>query len=125
MSDFALLAKSFRHCGNGGKCSDCPAYQRDHFCPDIDGRIIAADAIEELLAAVPQWISVEEKPPRETIPGMERFSVDVLGTDGYVVFPAYYDFTIEEWCYDADVDEITSWLQPPAPPKGGQDDATD
>ena len=49
MRDYALLAQSFRHCGNGRKCSDCPAYQRDRYCPDIDGRIKAADAIEELL----------------------------------------------------------------------------
>lgn len=52
MRDYALLAKAFRHCGNGGICSDCLPYQRDHYCPDIHGRINAADAIEELLAVV-------------------------------------------------------------------------
>lgn len=49
MRDYALLAKTFRYCHEGKPCKNCPMHGN---CPDIDGRKNAADAIEELLAAV-------------------------------------------------------------------------
>lgn len=58
----AELLKALRHCSKRtGDCSDCPrkpiAYCQTDMAKD------AADALEELLAAVPQWVSVEERLP--------------------------------------------------------------
>ena len=64
MRDYALLAKSLRHCAENGLCSDCPMYDD---CPDLDGRKNAADAIEKLLAAVPkrgEWLITDAYPHR-------------------------------------------------------------
>lgn len=56
MRDYALLAKAFRYCGERKPCSGCPM---QYPCPDLNGRINAADAIEELLkigAKMHTWI---------------------------------------------------------------------
>ena len=60
MRDYALLAKSFRHCAEKRECASCPMYVKERKCPDFEVRKLAADAIEELLSAVPkrgEWIT--------------------------------------------------------------------
>ena len=49
MRDYALLAKSFRHCAEKRECASCPMYVKERKCPDFEVRKLAADAIEELL----------------------------------------------------------------------------
>ena len=73
----------------------------------------SADAIEELLAAVPQWISVDER-----LPEIGRF---VLVSDGDDIDAAcrYKAFTIPEetepFFWDS-VLEVTHWMPLPEPP---------
>ena len=59
------LAKDLRRCRNPDHCGlQCPRFS---FAEDCIGKLTtdAADAIEELLADVPKWISVEERLPDE------------------------------------------------------------
>ena len=62
MRDYAELVKAWRYCAVSKTCDGCPMQKN---CPEISHQIVAADAIEELLAAVPHWISVEERLPEQ------------------------------------------------------------
>ena len=74
----------------------------------------AADAIEELLAAVPKWISVKER--------LSEIGKIVLVSDGDDIDAAcrYKAFTIpdevETFFWDS-VIEVTHWMPMPEPPK--------
>lgn len=75
----------------------------------------AADAIEELQAQVPHWISVEERLP--------EVCHTVLVTNGEDVYTDYRIRVIrnrkraDEWAHDDATFPITHWMQLPAPPK--------
>jgi len=63
MRDYAELVKALRCCSkidarNNG-CDSCPYEYCGEDCQNLCG--YAANTIEELLAAVPKWISVEEQ----------------------------------------------------------------
>ena len=117
MADYAELVKALRCCSkidarNNG-CDSCPYEYCGDDCQNLCG--YAADAIEELLAAVPKWISVEER-----LPEIGKF---VLVSDGDDIDAAcrYKAFTIpdetETFFWDS-VFEVTHWMPLPAPPKG-------
>ena len=65
MRDFEKLVKKLRYCSKPGNCNlQCPRFS---FAEDCIGKLTteAADAIEKLLAAVPHWISVDERLPTD------------------------------------------------------------
>lgn len=74
-------------------------------------------AIEELEQ---RWIPVSERLPEEqkTI-GKYIFSENVLGTEGYTIRRAYYNYTTKEW-FDGNEEmewtEITHWMPLPEEP---------
>lgn len=65
MRDYARLCKALRHCATHFSCSgcggDCKTGSNEPRAKAVLNE--AADAIEELLAAAPNWISVEERLP--------------------------------------------------------------
>ena len=67
MRDYDKLVKALRMCKLSIPCSECPYYSNSDTpskeCATMN--VAAADAIEELLAAVPHWISVEEQLPTD------------------------------------------------------------
>ena len=115
MRDCEKLAKALRccHLTSGSGCAECPRRSENNdscykLLPD------AADAIEELLAAVPKWISVEERLP--------EIGKIVLVSDGDDIDAAcrYKAFTIpdevETFFWDS-VIEVTHWMPLPDAPK--------
>lgn len=77
----------------------------------------AADAIEELLAAVPRWISVEERLP-------EPFVCVLAHIPGEKPFPTVKSAFLEKnglWYSNGfryNPEEVTHWCEMPEPPKG-------
>ena len=62
MRDYAKLADGLLYCSNPDNEKTCRYCPLSDECTDIDKTVErAAVAIEELLAAVPKWISVEEQ----------------------------------------------------------------
>jgi len=114
MRDYEKLVKGLRYCFEHDDCgSRCPYFSTTTVCADERAKE-AADAIEELLTAVPHWISVEER-----LPEIGRF---VLVSDGDDIDVAcrYKAFTIpdktETFFWDS-VLEVTHWMPLPEPPK--------
>lgn len=76
----------------------------------------AADAIEELLAAVPHWISVEERLPRP-------FVSVLVNIPGENPFPTVKEAFLEKtgmWYsigFRYEQKEVTHWCEMPEPPK--------
>lgn len=121
MADYAELIKTLRYCNEYDNCgSRCPRFESNGDGDCVDGLMKdAADAIEELLAAVPKWISVEERLPEVEqsvlfcVFGRSVGEGTYRGHDGfhhvwkmYAVAGTYWD------------DEVTHWMPLPAPPKG-------
>ena len=89
----------------------------------------AADAIEELLAAAPHWISVEDEPPKENGRYLVRYKRDVdLGDEETVhedEIRIMRFFVGDGWRYPIICndhvrlvsEEVTHWMPLPAPPK--------
>jgi hypothetical protein len=77
----------------------------------------AADAIEELLAKVPTWISVEERLP-------EPFVCVLAHIPGEKPFPTVKSAFLEKnglWYSNGfryNPEEVTHWCEMPSPPKG-------
>lgn len=116
MVDYDLTLKRLRRCGLF-KCRECE-YESIAGCR-MKLNADAADAIEELLAKVPTWISVEERLPEVEqsvlfcVFGRSVGEGTYRGHDGfhhvwkmYAVAGTYWD------------DEVTHWMPLPAPPKG-------
>ena len=118
MRDYAELIKRLRKCE--ANCSifdcencagnDCEAYESIVFKD-------AADAIEELLAAVPRWISVEERLPKTgklvlLCINCEQASphTGFLTADGEFWHDVIGDMSRSKW-------KVTHWMPLPAPPK--------
>ena len=112
MRDYAAISKRLRRYSE-----NCVAYKLD--ADFADAVSDAADAIEELLAAVPHWISVEER-----LPEINQ-SVLICAFGRSVGEGTYrgHDGVHHVWKMDAVAgtywdDEITHWMPLPAPPKG-------
>ena len=109
MCDYAEQVKALRRC-RIYSCSGC--YLRENQSCKAQLRQDAADAIEELLAAVPHWISVKERLPEEN--------------KNYLVYGVFLPLGVKamdmnrfdgtKWLTSADV-EITHWMPLPEPPK--------
>ena len=93
----------------------------------------AADAIEELLSAVPHWISVEDEPPKENGRYLVRYKRDVnLGDEETVHEDEIRNmrfFVDDGWRYPIICndhvrlvnEEVTHWMPLPKAPKEVQD----
>lgn len=85
---------------------------------------LAADAIEDLQAAVPRWIPVTERLPE---PGVPCLCWCKSGTYGQIRwYGLYYLTSHRTWAiYDNDYEnqEVTHWMYRPEPPKEEQDGA--
>ena len=127
MRDIAEILESLRAEDENGEhdpCYRCRAYDAKYplyrrgialsfatLCRD------AADAIEELLAAVPRWISVEDELP------VDLQGALVLGKDGCVYAWTYEKDAPTEECWVDDYAEFhsiydtTHWMPLPEPPE--------
>ena len=121
MRDHAELVKALRCCSkidarNNG-CDSCPYEYCGDDCQNLCG--CAADAIEELLAAVPHWISVEERLPEKHVEVLictEDYGKNELG----FAIVAVWDGSdwIETWNREKSIHYVTHWMPLPEPPKG-------
>ena len=117
MSDYADLIKALRACNvPGGFCDSCPYHYGGILCLDLNEN--AADAIENLQAQMPRWISVEERLPETD----DFVIVAVLDERGdtpyqYTDFGWYLD-AARCWIVNAEQRrDITHWMPLPAPPE--------
>ena len=114
MRDYASIAEALRCCRYASErgCAECPyRLNNNEKCAHLLND--AADAIEELLAKVPHWISVEER-----LPENGKF---VLVSDGDDIdtacrYKALTPDEVETFFWDS-VLEVTHWMPLPEPPK--------
>ena len=117
MRDYAGIAYALRwhtHDTAGDSCAKCPIEMHGKYDETCFNRLLidAADAIEELVAAVPKWISVEER-----LPGKDN-----------MVF-VYYEWTGQSGTVYKEVSlstlgeiqhfgfKLIAWMPLPEPPK--------
>ena len=131
MRDYAELPNILRKCSQTGTCALC---EHVNVCLEKGCAIErAAGAIEELLAAVPHWISVEERLPDDQCDDARAarggdYIHKVLAasvTPNYTVMDTAYlengiwslsQYTSWKQIIGA---PVTHWMPLPAPPKGG------
>lgn len=76
------------------------------------------EALDMAIKALKQtrWIPVKELPKEQITIGKHVFSENVLGTEGYTIRRAYYNYTTKEW-FDGNEEmewtEITHWMPLP------------
>ena len=76
MRDYDSIVKSLRCCVSDSEpCEHCNCELEE--CNPKTIMDIAASAIEELQAAMPQWVSVEDEPPIENGRYLVRYKRDV------------------------------------------------
>jgi len=124
MRDYDELIERLRYCADRPICfsTQCDYRQTAHIGACFDSlKHDAADAIEELLAKVPKWISVEDALP-------SRYETVLLNIqtckDSYVTigdyepnelrFRDFADRNNQVYCGDI----VTHWMPLPTPPKG-------
>lgn len=110
MRDFAELIKELKFCFYAPDCDGC--IHIDETIGVCQNALIkrAADAIEELQAAVPRWISVEER-----LPDVRH---SALVTNGEELYLAYYYYNLDgTHCWDSPF-QPTHWMPLPNPPGG-------
>ena len=114
MRDYDSVVKSLRCCVSDSEpCEHCNCELEE--CNPKTIMEIAADAIEELLAKVPNWISVEDEPPKEKGDywcNVRSYNFD----DTYYQHEVWFDgefFVIDGVC----TDRVTHWMPLPEPPK--------
>ena len=114
MRDYAELVKALRYCSEHDDCgSRCPFFSSTTVCADERAKE-AADAIEELLAAVPHWISVEERLPKKDEMVIVYYSwTGQSGTEYKEVSLA----TLDEMRYCGN--KLLGWMPLPEAPKEG------
>lgn len=120
MRDYEAVLKQARTCANRKYCDlggNCEYYDLDVCCQGGEKDILkdAADAIEELLAAVPKWVSVEDEPPKEKGDywcNVRSYNFD----DTYYQHEVWFDgefFVID----GAHTDRVTHWMPLPELPE--------
>ena len=119
MRDYAEIAHNLRCCEVDVPCDDC-TYRNDiEKCASLEGQ--AADAIEELLAAVPKWISVEER-----LPEIDERVLACVGIPGELSVWDGVRWNGEEWEAEEEAaydywttidDPVTHWMPLPKAPK--------
>ena len=127
MRDYVELVKSLRLCAKGHCESGCMCFRADlpfagcttDFDED-DLKVLAADAIEELLAAVPKWISVDERLPEKHVEVLictEDYGKNELGFANTAVWDG--SEWIETWNRKESIPYVSHWMPLPVPPKEG------
>jgi len=116
MRDYAELVKALRTCEMSIPCTECPFYSNggepSKECATMN--VAAADAIEELLAAVPKWYSVSD-PPKENGRYYVAYEDSVSFLDyfnGKWFFPPRNGIVTEET-----KESIINWMPLPKAPK--------
>ena len=122
MRDYAELVKAWQYCTVSKTCDGCPMQKN---CPEISHQIVAADAIEELLAAVPKWISMEERLPDEWREVLTYSPIHSDEKNPHMIQLCWY-IGNGKWreCQYGEIVEIpiTHWMPLPKAPKEVQDD---
>ena len=109
MRDYAELQKDLSCCAaEYTACMKCKHWGKSTCSNELCGK--AADAIEELLAAVPRWISVEER-----LPDVRH---SALVTDGEELYLAYYYYGLDGTHHWDSPFQPTHWMPLPNPPGG-------
>lgn len=124
MRDYADVLKQARTCANRKYCDlggNCEYYDLDVCCQGSEKDILqdAADAIEELLAAVPKWISVEKRLPEKKVGDEGYIGYLVLSDGEYQIADFTHDKYVQtayEFHVDGEYDpNVTHWME--LPPK--------
>ena len=138
MRDYGEQVKILRACAseNGG-CQKCPRLNTKGFANDCAMSAVreAADAIEELVAAVPKWISVEERLPDEDMEVLILYrykdgegDTNHVNTDittyGQMYFGGREVEGVKHWRppfeYFSSNYEVVAWMPLPASPGGAE-----
>ena len=115
MRDYEKLVKGLKYCFEHDDCgSRCPYFSPTTVCADERAKE-AADAIEELLAAVPKWISVEERLP-DVAEKVLTYNGDFV-SENWLCTVASKVGRVNVWAYSEGF--VTHWMPLPAPPKEG------
>lgn len=135
MRDYSELVKALRTCKLSIPCTECPFYsngdKQSKECATMNDA--AADAIEELLAVVPKWISVEERLPgdcehvlcriEEECMYYDATGGEVFAMDSYLCEAHYRRGKYKGWYKAVSPDissctnNVTHWMPLPDPPK--------
>ena len=132
MRDYDELVKSMRCCAEYEGCLKCDRFKSGFTCAH-DLLDDAADAIEELGAAVPKWISVEERLPgdcehvlcriEEECMYYDATGGEVFAMDSYLCEAHYRRGKHKGWYKAVSPDissctnNVTHWMPLPEPPK--------
>ena len=127
MRDCTELVNNLRCCNKDDACDECTYFHDEEKCCGIDKE--AADAIEELLAKVPTWHPVSEKPTRKN-PTHARDTFLVRLESGCIK-TLTYEYDNSDRCrpgmsplfdegWGETVVPVTHWMELPKfePPKG-------
>ena len=114
LRDFDTLLKDLLCCNTSTACDGCSRFCDSDRCDNLGNE--AAEAIKELLAAVPHWISVEERLPEPeqgvlVFDDCEYMNVGCYTHDKY--FPTLFEFHVNGE-YEPG---ITHWMPLPEQPK--------
>ena len=115
------ITAKLRYCAQHFSCDGCPG---ECYVSSKEPRTAfvsneAADAIEELLAAVPHWISVEEQLPKKKVGDEGYVGYLVLSGGEYQIADFTHDKYMQsayEFHVDGEYDpNVTHWME--LPPK--------
>ena len=122
MRDYKKDAQDLRRIAKFQNCFECYEGERtEGSCSSRCTLSKAADAIEELLAAVPHWISVEEQLPEKHkvvlfyIPWNKTNMIGWIDEGGGINLEGYGK------CYDFSLIKPSHWMPLPEPPKEDKD----
>ena len=126
MRDYAELVKRLKESDDNcnAECFECSGECLSSGCNIFSE---AADAIEELLAAVPKWISVEERLPERTNPRHARDAYLVRLESGCIK-TLFYEYDNSDRCrlgmsplfsegWEKTASPVTHWMPLPKPPE--------
>lgn len=114
MRDYDSVVKSLRCCVSDSEpCEHCNCELEE--CNPKTIMDIAASAIEELLAAVPHWISVEERLP-DVAEKVLTYNGDFV-SENWLCTVASKVGRVKVWAYSEGF--VTHWMPLPEPPKEG------